>query len=172
MGWLIAQPLARRRDRIAIAAIAVAPDVDGFGIVIDPDLYVAFHHRLAHGAAAAVIATVVGAALCQPRLRGALLALLAFHSHVVMDLCGSGPGWPIIYGWPLSDVEWLPSWQWDLSSWQNLVFGVVVIAACLATAVVVGRSPVELFSLRGDGAVVSTLRRRFGRAPASTNSTS
>ena len=92
-----------------------------------------------------------------------MLGLAAFHSHIVMDLCGSGPGWPILYFWPWRDTEWLPSWQWDLASWQNSLFGGVTIALCLAMGVRRGRTPVELFSERGDQAVVATLRKRFAR---------
>ncbi len=172
VGWLLGQRLQRRRDRIALAVLAVAPDVDGLGVVVSEQAYVDWHHRLAHGAIAAVVATVVGALVfgtgpSSHRLKsavvGALLGCLAFHSHIVLDLCGSGPGWPILYWWPWTDTEWLPSWQWDLGSWQNSVFGVVVIAACLAAGVVKGRTPVEMFSLRADAAVVVTLRKRFSR---------
>lgn len=172
VGWLLGQGCARRRERVALAVLAVAPDVDGLGIVVSEQAYVDWHHRLAHGAIAAVVATVVGAVVFatggdrtastgRSALVGALLGALAFHSHVVLDLCGSGPGWPILYGWPWTDTEWLPSWQWDLGSWQNGVFGVVVIAACLALGVVKGRTPVEIVSLRADAAVVATLRKRF-----------
>lgn len=163
VGWLIGQRLERRRDRIVIAALAVAPDLDGLGVVVSEQAYVDWHHRLAHGAIAAVVATVVGGLLVQPRLWGLLLGFVAFHSHIVMDLAGSGPGWPILYWWPWRDTEWLPSWQWDLGGWQNGIFGAVTIFVCLSMALVKGRTPVEIFSLKADAAVVAALRARFGR---------
>ncbi len=36
MGWLIAQPLERRRDRILVTAAAVLSDIDGLGLVLRP----------------------------------------------------------------------------------------------------------------------------------------
>jgi inner membrane protein len=90
-----------------------------------------------------------------------LLALLAFHLHLVCDLAGSGPGWPVLYWWPLSHTEWFWEGQWDLSSWQNSLIGLCTTLLCLGCALVWRRTPVELFSLRGEGAVVATLRHRF-----------
>src|SRR5687768_7471157 len=90
VGWLIAQPLKERRDRIVVAVAAVAPDVDGLGLLISEELYLEWHHRLAHGAIAAVVVPVLCALLCRQRALGALLGFLAFHSHIAMDLCGSG----------------------------------------------------------------------------------
>ena len=65
--------------------------------------------------------------------------------------------------WPINDMEWLPSWQWDLASWQNALFGMTTTIACLACALVKGRTPVELFSTAADAKVVATLRARFGK---------
>jgi hypothetical protein len=174
VGWLIGQPLTKRRDRVVVTVAALAPDLDGLGLLISEDLYVAWHHRLAHGAAFAVATFVVAALAASAhddgdtgkkrlphRLTVGLLALVAFHSHVAMDLVGSGPGWPILYFYPWSTTEWLPSWQWDLASWQNSVFGLATLLLCLGQALPRGRTPVELFSLRADAAVVTTLRRRF-----------
>lgn len=168
VGWLVSQPLQRRRDRIAVTLAAVLPDLDGAGLLISEELYIEWHHRLAHGIGAAVVVAVVCAALGRPRWLTALLGVVAFHSHVVMDLMGSGPGWPILYWWPWSTTEWLPSWQWDLASWQNSVFGLATIVVCLAVGVVAGRTPVELFSVRADARVVQTLRARF-RPPSSSS---
>ena len=162
VGWLVGARAARRRDRVVVAVAAVAPDVDGFGLIVSEDLYLAWHHRLAHGALWAV-ATVVVAFAVTRSWRTSLLALLAFHTHIAMDLVGSGPGWPILYWYPFSTTEWLPSWQWDLASWQNSLFGLATIIVCLSMALRLRRTPVELFSLRADGAVVAAVRARFAR---------
>lgn len=165
VGWLLAQPFARRRDRVAITLAAVLPDLDGLGLLGGEDLYAAWHHRLCHGVFAAVITALLVSALGEPgrRLRAACIASLAFHSHIAMDLMGSGPGWPIWYLWPVDDVEWLPAWQWDLASWQNSLFGLAATLLCLACSLPFGRTPVELFSPEHDGFVVAALRARFGR---------
>lgn len=167
VGWLLAQPLARRRDRVLVTLAAVISDVDGLGLVVSDELYENWHHKLGHGVlAACVVAVVVGALTRRPL--GLVLGALAFHAHLAMDLAGSGPGWPVLYWWPWSDVEWLPSWQWDLASWQNTVFGLSATVACLACALPYGRTPVELFSLRADARVVDALRARFGRRPSTS----
>jgi hypothetical protein len=159
VGWLVAQPLAKRRDRILVTVAAVAPDIDGLGLLISDELYENWHHRLAHGIAAAVV-TLVVCAIVSRSVRGALLGVVAFHTHIAMDLAGSGPGWPILYFWPWSNTEWLPAWQWDLASWQNSTFGLAVILACLACAIPLGRTPVELFSPKADARVVEAIRSR------------
>ena len=160
VGWLIGHRRQRRRDRIALTVAAVAPDLDGVGLLVSEELYVEWHHRLAHGAIFAVVTAVFVGAVCRSR-RAAALAVLAFHSHVVMDLVGSGPGWPILYWYPFDHTEWLPSWQWDLASWQNSLFGLATVLLCLGMALRVRRTPVELFSPRADSRVVATLRHRF-----------
>jgi inner membrane protein len=160
IGWLIAQPLQKRRDRVLVVAAAVLPDLDGAGLLVSDALYEAWHHRLAHGLIAAAVISI-GVGLWTRRPLGLVLGVLAFHSHIVMDLVGSGPGWPILYWWPWSNSEWLPSWQWDLASWQNSVFGMFATLACLACAIPLGRTPVEVVSPKADTRVVQTLRARF-----------
>jgi hypothetical protein len=157
---LLAQSLHQRRDRMLVTLASVVPDVDGLGLVVSEQLYADWHHKLAHGAVAAVVVTSV-VALWTRSWRAALLALVAFHAHVVMDLAGSGPGWPIVYAWPWSSAEWLPSWQWDLASWQNALFGMVTTLLCLACARWFARTPVELFSCAADARVVATVRARW-----------
>lgn len=161
LGWLCSARLTEKKHRAVVALAAVLPDVDGVGLLISEDLYVAWHHRLAHGALWAVV-TAVTALLLTRNARVTLLAVVSFHTHILADLAGSGPDWPIFYTWPWTEVAWLPSWQWDLASWQNSLFGLATVLVCLGMALPLGRTPLELLSARGDGAVVRTLRARFG----------
>ncbi len=162
IGWLLAQALDKRRDRVVVTLAAVAPDLDGFGILVSEQLYADWHHKLGHGVLAAVVVPAVALAVTRSP-KAALLAFCAFHSHILGDLVGSGPGWPLWYLWPFSALEWLPSWQWDLASWQNSAIGLAVTLTCLACALFVWRTPVELFSVRADEKVVQTIRARFPR---------
>jgi hypothetical protein len=57
--------------------------------------------------------------------------------------------------------EWFWQGQWDLASWQNGLVGLVATLACLASALYQRRTAVELLSVRWDGEVTRTLRRRF-----------
>ncbi len=161
IGWLLAQPFARRRDRVWLTALSLAPDLDGLGLIVSDDLYVAWHHRLTHGLIAACALPLL-AWVGTRSWRVAAMTLVAFHVHLLADLAGSGPGWPIFYLWPWSEVGYLPTWQWDLASWPNAVIGLAITFASLSAAWWAGRTPVEVLSVRADRRVVEALRRRIG----------
>ncbi len=161
VGWLLGHRLAARRDRVLVALAGVAPDLDGLSLAWGEAAYARWHHVLTHGLFAALVCSVVLGALARQRLQVALWSCLAFHAHLLCDLAGSGPGWPLVYGWPwsVSEVSW--AGQWNLASWQNAVFGLGVTLGGLAAAAWVGRTPFELISARLDAAVVKTLAARF-----------
>jgi hypothetical protein len=167
LSWLIAQGLPDRRDRWLVTAGGLLPDLDGLTLLAGEEWYGRWHHVLSHGAVAAAGCTLVLAAVARRRLAVAGLVFAAFHLHLLCDLAGSGPLWPIHYLWPWSMHETMWSGQWDLASWQNSTLGLAVTLLCLACALWKGRSPVELFSLKADAKVVATLRARFGRGRAS-----
>jgi hypothetical protein len=162
LSWLLAQGLPERRDRVLITAAGLAPDLDGLSLLGGVEAYGRYHHLLFHGAAGAVVTAAACAAFARSRRPVAALALVAFHLHLLSDLAGSGPGWPLYYSWPFSRAEWFWSGQWDLASWQNSVIGMAATALCLLTALVFRRTAVEVLSLRADAAVTAALRRRFG----------
>lgn len=164
LGWLVAQPLRHRRDRILVTVAAIAPDVDGLTLLAGEAAYARWHHVVAHGFVAAGVTAVVVALFARERAKAALLSLMAFHLHLLCDLAGSGPDWPILYSWPFSVTEWSWEGQWDLASWQNSVIGMAVTLTALLVALVARRTPVELFSVTADQKVVETLRKRFRMA--------
>jgi hypothetical protein len=163
LSWLTAQGLPRRRDRIIVTLAGVAPDLDGLSLVGGVETYGRWHHVLTHGAPAALACGVIALAVSR-RFAVAGLAVLAFHLHLLCDLMGSGPGWPIFYAWPFSRAELMWSGQWNLASWQNSVIGMTATTLCLACALWTSRTPVELFSLKQDAKVVAALRARFRRS--------
>lgn len=162
LAWLTGARLAARRDRVLVTLAGVAPDLDGLTILFGEEAYGRWHHVVTHGALSAVSLCAALAAFGVQRGRVLGLGLFAFHLHLLCDLAGSGPGWPIFYLWPFSSQELMWSGQWDLASWQNAVIGLSATLACLAMAKWLNRTIVELFSLRGDAAVVKTIRARFG----------
>lgn len=164
LSWLGAQKLIDRRDRILVTLGGVLPDLDGLTLLGGQDLYGKWHHVLTHGVFSAVAISTALALMAKRKGAVFFLALAAFHLHLLCDLLGSGPGWPIYYLWPLSTEQLMWSGQWDLASWQNSVIGLGATLAVLACALPFGRTAVELFSLKVDAKVVATLRRRFGRA--------
>lgn len=175
-GWGLAeQTKLERRDKAFVAWASVAPDLDGFGLLIDwparalghhSSLYEQFHHVVGHGLAAAVVVTL----LCLPFLKRGMLAgplvFLSFHLHLLFDLAGSGgstPGdvWPMHYWHPFSDA--LVAWdgQWPLTGWQNTTLTIALMLYALWLAVRRGYSPVRLFSGRADARFVEALRVRW-----------
>lgn len=167
LGWLAAQPLRARRDRVLVTLAGVAPDLDGLSLLAGQEAYATWHHVVSHGLVSAVVLSGALALGAAERRRTFLLCLAAFHLHLLCDLAGSGDfalggsGWPLLYFWPLSRVEWAWGGQWDLVSWQNTLIGLLATLACLGTALPLGRTALELFHAKADAAVVETLRRRF-----------
>ena len=177
-GWCLAEavPGLSGRDRAIVTAGAVAPDLDGFGML--PELFTRgsrhplfwwtdYHHTLCHNLLFALIFGAF-AALFTRRPRVALLAFLAVHLHLFEDVIGSrGPDgyqWPIPYFYPFSDSVML-SWdgQWFLNAWQNFAITIALFIATFVLAWKRGYSPVGLFSRRADAMFVETLRLRMRR---------
>jgi hypothetical protein len=176
-GWLVANaaPGAGRKERAAITLAAVAPDLDGLGIVPElltrntdhPLLWFSdYHHLLAHNLLASMVAASAAFLLCSKRWLAAGFVLLNFHLHLLCDLVGSrgpdGHQWPIPYLWPFSKAwQWTWSGQWHLDAWPNFVItGAVLVVTC-ALAHKRGFSPVEMISVKADQAVIDTVRSRF-----------
>jgi inner membrane protein len=163
VSWLLGAWLPARRDRVLVTVAGVAPDVDGLTLLAGEEAYSTYHHVLTHGLLAAALCAALLSALARRRAVVFGLALAAFHLHLACDLAGSGPGWPIWYLWPFSSEQTMWDGQWNLASWQNSLIGLLVTLAVLASALPLGRTALEVLSLRADGAVVATLRARFGR---------
>ena len=170
LAWLAAQKLKDRRDRLLVTLGGVLPDLDGLTLLAGEDAYGKWHHVLTHGALSAVIIAGVLTVFARQRLAVFGLSLATFHLHLLCDLAGSGPGWPIFYLWPFSSAELMWSGQWDLASWQNSLIGLAATLGVLACAMPLGRTMLELFSLQLDAKVVATLRARFGPKPAPQDS--
>jgi len=177
-GWCLAEavPALTRRDRAIVVASAVAPDLDGLGMLPemltrdsrDPLLWwTDYHHTLGHNLLFAVVCAAIGAlfADARNRVRVALLAFLAVHVHLIEDVIGSrGPDgyqWPIPYLYPFSDFTISWDGQWFLNAWQNFAITIALLVATFVLAWWRRYSPVGLFSRRADAVFVTTLRRRF-----------
>jgi len=179
VGWMVAGTVRNldRQDRTLITLAAVAPDLDGFGLVpelitrhsSDPLLWwTEFHHVLLHNVTAS---TVMGTLILVASRRKGWTTVLSFasiHLHLLGDLVGSrGPDgyvWTIPY-LSFFSYRWEWSWsgQWELNGWQNIALSIVLLGATFALAWERGYSPVGLFCERGDKLFIETLRRRLGR---------
>jgi hypothetical protein len=178
LGWAIAGPSGglSRRERAWIVAAAVAPDLDGLGLIAEiatresrEPLYwwSEYHHRLGHNLGACLLVTAL-AAVALRRFWPVLLVAVSFHLHLLGDLVGArGPDgyqWPIPYLLPFSSrPELTVPWQWELNAWPNVVISVGLLAFTFWLAWRTGRSPLELVSRRANLAFVKTLRTRWPR---------
>ena len=177
-GWMIAdQCKLAPRDRAFVSWASVISELDSIGYVVDfankilgraeTLYYETYHHNWGHGLPAALLTTLVVYCFALEKRKTAWLALLSFHLHLLMDLAGSRGSnpfdiWPIHYLAPLSKMltfSW--SGQWPLTGWQNTIITIVLMAMCLYTAILRGRSPVILFNERADSVFIDTLRKRF-----------
>lgn len=164
-GWLLAQPLKERRDRQIVTAAAVVADVDGLSILLGVDAYSRWHHTFGHNVFAATAVTAFGAAAGRDRLKVAVLSLVAYHSHIFLDLLGSGKDWPISYFWPASAITYAfdPPFQWELVSWQNIGFTLVLLGFILNLGLRHGRTIAEVLSRRADRVIVQRIAQVFGK---------
>jgi inner membrane protein len=140
-GWLLASvsPTGRpttltRREKALVVAAAVAPDIDGIGIVPElltrntshPLLWFSQYHHSLHTLAFALVCTLaayliagpLAAFSLGPSIKGrpvpshpgltALLVFISFHLHLLCDLIGArgpdGDQWPIPYLKPSSNT--------------------------------------------------------------------
>jgi inner membrane protein len=178
--WIVAAKTTDNlRDRRLVTLAGVVPDLDGLGIL--PDYakgaytsgnfyyYPQYHHMLLHGLPAAVLCSLVMAALARRHWRVFWLAFLTFHLHLLCDLAGSrGPDkgdiWPIFYLAPLSQHPmWMWRHQWPLDSWQNWVITMTLFVWALSLAVKKGDSFVGVFNHRFDVVFVGVLRKWHGQ---------
>ena len=175
-GWIVANAdHLDRRDRAIATAAAVAPDLDGLGIVADLltrqsehplSLYPEYHHVLGHSLGFGLLLSFVGFILGVRKWTTAGFVLINFHLHLLFDLAGSrGPDgyqWPIPYLLPFSSA-WQLVWdgQWELNAWPNFVVTGIALATVFVLAWKRGYSPLEMVSESANKAFVETIRRRF-----------
>jgi hypothetical protein len=163
VSWLVGQHLAERRDRLLVAYAGVAPDLDGLSLLAGTDAYGQWHHVLTHGVMGAALVAICTAKLAKDRLRVSLLALTAFHLHLLCDFFGSGHGWGITYWYPFSMREYMSPIQWDLNAWPNVLATALALGMSGWLAIRHGRSVAEtVVPAKWDAVIVETLKNRFG----------
>ena len=175
-GWALAeQSKLEKRDKAFVAWASAAPDLDGIGLPVDwttralgdgTSWYETYHHVAFHGLPAAVLFTLVCLPFLRKKALAAALVFLSFHLHLLFDLAGSAGGtpgdiWPLHYWWPVSDALIAWNGQWPLTSWQNTTLTVALMLYALYRGARYGATPLGLFSIRADAALVAALRARF-----------
>jgi inner membrane protein len=158
------------RERLFCMVAATAADLDGLSILFGQEAYWDYHHVVCHNLFFAVALSTVLAAFSAQRLKAFAVFLAAAHLHLVLDYFGSGPGWPIHYGWPVFHWVWKNPVAWEFNSWQNRLAALVFLVWVLLIAVFCGRTPVELITPDLDRRFVVRLRTMFGMRNRSATS--
>ena len=176
-GWVLGSVLdLDRRDRGLVTLAALAPDLDGAGLLIDlaragtegpRELWEAYHHVGAHNLSFALVLTGIALGLGHRRWLTAALTFVMVHLHLLEDLIGSrGPDgfqWPIHYLMPFERSLAL-TWegQWALNAWPNIALTALLIGASGYYGWRQGWTFIGLVWQRADAIVVKALRQRFG----------
>jgi hypothetical protein len=127
-GWVLGNlPPFSPRERLFCMLVSIVPDLDGLGILWGADAYVTYHHLLTHNLLAAAGFSLLFALFSRRRTVAFFVYLVLFHLHLLMDYFGSGPGWPIAYGWPFFRREFVSEHAWSFNGWQNIVTMVVFL---------------------------------------------
>lgn len=163
IGWLIAQPLGTRKSRLIVTVSAILPDIDGIGAIFGTDYYARYHHTVGHNLFFGLSTSIILSLICEDKKKTLSFTLLAFHSHLLGDLFGSGEGWGIPYFWPyLKKIYELPfQFRWELDSWQNLVVTFLCVMLIIYCALKKNRTLVEIFSEQKDRMVVNIFKSWF-----------
>ena len=166
IGWIISQPLEKRRDRIIVTAASLLPDFDGAGAIISIDYYARYHHIFGHNIFFGLLLALIALKFGVDKIKASILVFLSFNSHILGDLLGSGAAWGLPYLWPVNKTVYESAYpfQWELDSWQNLLVTAVCIAIIIILGLIKNRTIIEVFSVNADAKVVIILNRWFGRS--------
>lgn len=159
LSWLLAQGLPERRDRRLIVLAGSIPDLDALSLLGGPEAYFAYHHAVLHGLVGALGVAAACTCLARSRVAVCMLSLMAFHLHLVCDLAGSGPRWPVLYFWPWDRHRWYWLGQWDLNAWENHLIAALTFLACAGCAIPLRRTAIEVLCPAADRWVTDRLRR-------------
>jgi len=174
--WIIAAKTTDNPHDCRLVTLAgILPDIDGLGLIVDlaterlglkqTQLYEQYHHYLLHGALGGLLIAALLAGFARQSWRVALLALLVFHLHLLLDFVGSrGPSphdlWPIFYFGPFTkDPTWVWKGQLRLDGWFNRYFAAALFLWSLWLPVSLGHSVVGVFNRRVDRVFVGVLRK-------------
>jgi inner membrane protein len=165
IGWIISQPLEKRKDRILVTASALLPDFDGAGAIISIDYYSKYHHIFGHNVFFGLILVLISLKYGVHKFKTAVLVFVSFNSHILGDLLGSGAGWGIPYFWPLDNTwyEFSGNLQWELDGWQNVVATMICLILIIVSGLSKQRTIVEVISVSADKKVVAIFNNWFRR---------
>lgn len=146
-----------RRERCLVAIAGVAPDLDGFGLIIDKisgttSYFLQYHHYLGHSIFSAVVISSIASVIARNQKAEVwCVAFFVVHLHILCDIAGSkgpdGHRWPIYYLYPLDSTYGI-TWehQWELNAWQNILIMAILLLLSGYYAATKGLTFLEVFS--------------------------
>ncbi|MBI4867842.1 MAG: metal-dependent hydrolase [Candidatus Wallbacteria bacterium] len=154
LGWLIAHlGSSTRALRTWCLIAAIAPDVDGLGLLFGRETYVRYHHVLAHNFLFLALVTAVSACWVGWRPWDVGRVFASGLVHLYGDYWGSGPGWPLYVLLPFDDTMVLNEAAWEFNGAESrLIFAGCVLASCWI-ARRAGRTPFESLTAGMDRAL-------------------
>lgn len=159
-GWCLAgQPTRTSRERFLCMLVGVLPDLDGAGILIDVKYYHQYHHILGHTIFFGILSSALLARFSTNRWQMFWLFLAIFHSHILLDLLGSGDGWGMQYFWPASSWVLENPYVWELQSWQCMAVMFFLLLWTIRIAYVRRCTPFEFLLPKLDSYLVHALIR-------------
>lgn len=161
-GWCSADSFnLTPRERMFCMVAASVADLDGLGILVSQDAYVAYHHLLGHNLLFGVVSSAMLTGFSTHRSKVFWLYLALFHLHLVLDYFGSGPGWPIYYWWPFSNREIVNPNGWEFLSWQNFCAAGAFLIWVIAIIFKSKRTPLEAIMPSLDKKIVRAFNRNM-----------
>ena len=162
IAWLIANLVATdaRTRRLALIAGTI-PDIDGFPVLFNQDLFLSMHHTFAHTLVFGIAVSSILALFVKKRGLGFATFICGFGAHLSADLVGSWgiPAFAPFFSTALSTSSFLPS---DIDySLLFLSVMIVVLAGTVAVLVWKKRTPVEFLSARWDTVMVGFITLPF-----------
>ena len=166
-GWCVgaAFPLTAR-ERAACMMAATLSDLDGVSLAFGRDAYEHWHHVIGHNVFAGVLIAITTSRFATSSRRWWMrcLAFALFHLHLLMDYYGSGPGWQIQYGWPITDKGLWSEDAWEFGAWQNYAAMVTLLVVSVGLAIWKRITPFELVAPGIESDWQRLLTKLFGPA--------
>lgn len=166
-GWVLAHcggPHETRRFRAVVVIAALAPDLDVLSYVFGERAYATYHHAVGHNLFFGALVSLICPAFFsgwRQRWKVLLFTQLAFWSHFLGDYFFTR--FPLEAFWPFSHKGYVYSYRIGLDHPINTFFSYFSFVIFLATALMYGRTPLELLSPELDQRVVNLLKPRRHR---------
>jgi len=158
VGWLVTIGFSLKlNERRLVVFFAVIADIDGVFFLYSNDLYLKYHHTFGHSfiIIAPIVIVLSFIFFRKNHIKVTLLALLAFTSHLFLDIFVTN--WPVYPLYPLSNISFSIYPTLSAGTIYNILDALVSLISLvllLVAVMIVEKSPLELISPRLDNAIL------------------